>query len=547
MNLINDKWLPFRLKDGTEQTLPISAICRPDVIDFALPRADFQGAAYQFAIGLLQTVFAAEDELEWHDLYDQPPTEKVLGEAFNKVVHAFNTDGDGPLFMQDFDKLEDANEKNISQLLIETPGENGVKENKDHFIKREHCNVMSLEMAVLALFTLQLNAPPNKACKPGRVGLRGGGPLTTLVMPSSVNGPLWTKIWLNVINAEYLRYEPADFHDGSIFPWLVKTSSITPAGGPIYQNDVHPLHMFWAMPSRIRLNVHQGEQTCGITGLKTSIFVDTFKILGNGNNYDGEWNHTLTPYRFNKKSDIFLSVKGSVDSSYYKYWCDFLYIDNDTNTKCASVVSHFYSVLPLFLKKENQLPNLWLFSYDLDQARLDGWYSNHLPIIDLSGSGSDKLFREIKKLTTLSEAISKQTADHIKLAVYGRFDRETSKVEFGKKNPAQKNDNTISGNVLCDFWHRTESVFIRSLIHLVENAHEQNLSLKPEQAKEWLISVRDLCLDLFDEYALSELGNQKSMAKRIKARQQLTGWLFGGKDIKVFIANHNIEYKKEVA
>ena len=41
------------------------------------------------------------------------------------------------------------------------------------------------------------------------------------------------------------------------------------------------------------------------------------------------------------------------------------------------------------------------------------------------------------------------------------------------------------------------------------------------------------------------------MAKKIKARQQLSGWLgskeYGGKDIKAFIANHNIEYKKEVA
>jgi CRISPR system Cascade subunit CasA len=37
------------------------------------------------------------------------------------------------------------------------------------------------------------------------------------------------------------------------------------------------------------------------------------------------------------------------------------------------------------------------------------------------------------------------------------------------------------------------------------------------------------------------------MAKRIKARQQLVGWLFGGKDIKAFIANHKIEFNKEVA
>jgi len=52
MNLVQSPWLPFLLQDGTEQVLPMTAICDSNVVDFALPRADFQGAAYQFAIGL---------------------------------------------------------------------------------------------------------------------------------------------------------------------------------------------------------------------------------------------------------------------------------------------------------------------------------------------------------------------------------------------------------------------------------------------------------------------------------------------------------------
>ncbi|MGM7531459.1 type I-E CRISPR-associated protein Cse1/CasA, partial [Proteus mirabilis] len=52
MNIINQPWLPFRFRDGEIKTLPISAISHPDIIDFSLNRADFKGAAYQFAIGL---------------------------------------------------------------------------------------------------------------------------------------------------------------------------------------------------------------------------------------------------------------------------------------------------------------------------------------------------------------------------------------------------------------------------------------------------------------------------------------------------------------
>ncbi|MBR9905620.1 MAG: type I-E CRISPR-associated protein Cse1/CasA, partial [Gammaproteobacteria bacterium] len=55
MNLLNDPWLPFLLSNGEVEYHPPSAIADPDVINLALPRADFQGAAYQFLIGLLQT------------------------------------------------------------------------------------------------------------------------------------------------------------------------------------------------------------------------------------------------------------------------------------------------------------------------------------------------------------------------------------------------------------------------------------------------------------------------------------------------------------
>ena len=107
MNLLKDPWLIFKVQqpDGSliEQTLPITAIAKPEVIDFALPRADFQGAAYQFTIGLLQTCFAPDDEFEWKDNYLEPPTAEVLKQAFSKAEHAFNATGDGPLFMQDYD------------------------------------------------------------------------------------------------------------------------------------------------------------------------------------------------------------------------------------------------------------------------------------------------------------------------------------------------------------------------------------------------------------------------------------------------------------
>lgn len=106
MNIIKDPWLSFKMRNGSVKTLPMTAISDPEVVDFALPRADFQGAAYQFAIGLLQTVFAPKDKYQWRDYYRQPPSMDELQKAFNSAAHAFQVTGDGPLFMQDLDSLE---------------------------------------------------------------------------------------------------------------------------------------------------------------------------------------------------------------------------------------------------------------------------------------------------------------------------------------------------------------------------------------------------------------------------------------------------------
>src|SRR5690554_137653 len=221
MNLIDDTWLPFRLRGGSVEELPIADIVRSDVVDLALPRADFQGAAYQLLIGLLQTVMAPDNRRQWHKLFNEPPTSEELQAQLKKVAHAFNLTGDGPLFMQDFDELDEGAVVDVTSLLIDAPGENGIKNNTDHFVKRSNAVAFSLPMATLALFTLQINAPSGG--QGHRVGLRGGGPLTNLLIPQDGDSTLWEKLWLNVICLDVWPYGEADFASASVFPWLAPT------------------------------------------------------------------------------------------------------------------------------------------------------------------------------------------------------------------------------------------------------------------------------------------------------------------------------------
>ncbi len=528
MNIVQQPWLPFRLKDGREQVLPLAKIVDPQVLDFALPRADFQGAAYQFAIGLLQTVFAPQDEEQWGEQFHQAPDEAELQAAFDQVAHAFDTVGDGPLFMQDFEALDDQKPTTVAGLLIEAPGANGIKNNTDHFIKRGIGDVMSLEMAILALFTLQINAPSGGSGH--RVGLRGGGPLTTLVLPQSDSASLWQKLWLNVIHRDEWDYSEPDYNDSSLFPWLAPSKESSKKGSEIYHSDVHPLHMYWAMPRRIRLLVNEDGAQCQITGKMAPVTVSHYLTKNYGANYSGNWMHPFTPYKWNSKKpdEEHLSIKGQPGGINYKIWDMLTLTSTQNGQRCAGVIEHYQSVSDEV--SLNEQPQVWVFGYDMDNMKARGWCSVTMPLFHVESEIREEIIFNIKRLQQLANNALWHARSQIKAAW------------FDKPGDAKGDTSFID----MEFWLRTERAFFSVVEHVIQQSHGNSV-ITPQQAGKWLNQLRGISLDLFDEYVLSELGEQRSMAKRIKARQALSGWLFGSKEIKRFMADYKINNTEELA
>lgn len=534
MNLVKDPWLPFRLRSGEETVLPICAICDPEVVDFALPRADFQGAAYQFAIGLLQTVFAPVDRFEWKELYTKLPSSEELQKAFDKVEHAFNVVGEGPLFMQDFDALTDVKEVPVTGLLIDAPGGNALKLNTDHFVKRDSCNVLSLEMAVIALFTLQVNAPAGG--QGHRTGLRGGGPLTTLIMPQSNEESLWQKLWLNIINREFFKYPDPDLHSANLFPWLGKTKTSEEKGTETYHSDVHELHVYWAMPRRIRLTIKNIECECGLTGKNSPYTVSTYRTLNYGYNYAGTWAHPLTPYKWFPKTPEkdHLSLKGQPGGVTYKTWDALTLVGESKKGKEGQIparVVKAYSAL--FSAKVSDMmvetPRLWAFGYDMDNMKARCWYSVAMPLFVVEPEVQEDVLIVVKEVQELAQNCLWQCRTQVKSAWF-------------EKPSDVKGDFSF---VDLAFWQRTESQFFKTVQSVIDNSLEGGPDLSPLQADDWLKCLRFVVEDIFDEFALSELGTARSTAKRIKARRALSGWLYGGKQIKNFIKENRIDSLKE--
>ncbi|MBF0494185.1 MAG: type I-E CRISPR-associated protein Cse1/CasA, partial [Candidatus Omnitrophica bacterium] len=280
MNLINDRWIPARTKTGEKIKIAPWQITEGmgtdhEIIELAAVRPDFNGALIQFLIGLLQTTCAPKDNSDWRSWLNTPPSAAELKKKFAPITFAFELDGVGPRFMQDLniEKEEKKTEEGIANLLIDEPGEQTLKQNKDLFIKRDRIKQLCLSCGAQALLTLQINAPEG-----GRghwAGLRGGGPVSTIVLDNN----LWRTVWCNVLDVDELAiFGTTEKNDNADkFPWLKETrvsaaQTLKDEKGKkekTYSNtftsqDVNPCHIYWAISRRIRLCIDSEQCICDL-------------------------------------------------------------------------------------------------------------------------------------------------------------------------------------------------------------------------------------------------------------------------------------------
>ena len=259
--------------------------------------------------------------------------------AFEKDAHAFNLDGDGPLFMQDLDPLTGADVWPVSALFIEQPADSARSLNKDLFIKRDVINQVCLPCSAAALFTMQTNAPAGG--RGHRTSLRGGGPLSTLI-----SGPdVWRTLWLNTLaRDDYLnlpgnrRLEPPEAR----YPWLgpARTSE---NGLETTPEHIHPDQMIWGMPRRIRLLIDEPGGpvpfSCDLCGRQGDRIVPGFRTRASGFNYKGPYLHPLTPHVY--KDEMPLPIHGQPGRLTYRHWLGVVQGTSDGNRKPARIVAEF--------------------------------------------------------------------------------------------------------------------------------------------------------------------------------------------------------------
>lgn len=486
-NLIDEKWIPVKRRDGTPDMIaPWEVTDKFDenpVVALNAPRPDFNGALIQFLIGLVQTLAAPTNRIEWKMKLNKPPKPEELKTKFASVQHAFELGGEGPRFMQDFER-NGGKKWDVSFLLLDSPGENTLENYQDHFVKRGRVNVLCPACAATALFTLQINAPY------GGVGhqssIRGGGPLTTLVLGQrSDTESLWGTIWINILENQTVlnvfgnSMKP---RDEDKFLWLVPTRKSDKDGGvETTPEDVHPAHIFWSFSRRIVLNIENlNSVKCDICGTPTIHGIKNYKALTFGTSYTGSWIHPLSPHRrVNQQPFPRQAQPGGIT---YRHWLGLIQEDQGTLSEPALVVHRF---------RENQTESdstyrLWAFGYDTDPKRPTKarcWYEGQMPLIQIDPSVRDEYEQSVASLIRAASEIASNTRSAVKKAWFRRPGDKKGDVSFLDNG----------------FWQNTEQAFYE-VLHGLKTALESGKDTI-ENRKAWHFSLCTEALKLFDAYA----------------------------------------------
>ncbi|SFU39522.1 CRISPR system Cascade subunit CasA [Methylobacterium sp. 174MFSha1.1] len=507
-SLLTEAWIPVLRADGEPDMIRPAALTDDidgnPVVAPAWGRADFDAATREFWIGLLAAACGTRaDEDEWPAWFEAPPTPAALDEAFAPLAHAFVLDGDGPRFGQDREDIT-GETRPVSQLLIEAPGVNTVKNNLDHFVRRGGVETLSRAGAAMALFTLQTYAPSGGAGH--RVSVRGGGPLTTLLIPGAEDRrapvPLWRSLWLAVPHRADGPPVPE-----RVFPWLVPTR-VSDKGQPTTPDQVDPLQAFWGMPRRIRLVVEANPEgrPCDLTGRVDPLVVRHYRTRPHGTSYAG-FTHPLSPHYQTKPGEPWLPLHGQPGRIGYRHWVGLVVGDDGDKTKRQAAASVHDGIKRLQNQDDHAArlgTRLIAAGYDMDNMKARDFVESEMPL-HLVGKVEFRPYDET-----------------VRRMVRGAFEAEfILRVSLKQALAIEKGGLLDLGR--GRFWERTEAAFGKTLAELAKALPGAGLEGDTPHGPtldRWCGHLREAATAVFKELVpvedLTDL-RQSVAAERVKA------------------------------
>ncbi len=505
-SLVRHAWIPVALESGQRVFVRPCDISQPmadgphegqAMIRIVTGRPDCDISLTEFLIGLLAVSCGPVSDDDWHARYRRPPSTTELEAAFAPFEPAMMLDGEGPRFFQDYHAFEGRNWPS-STLFCDSPGDNTIKENGDHFVKRERFHTLSRSGSAIGLLTLQSIAPSGGSGQ--YTALRGPGPISTIVFPVSAIGvapTLWEIIWANV---------PKDFHVeiseiANAFPWMRASRTAADAGITTPEHKgVHKAQCFFGMPRRIRLNFSRETdgRACDFLGLSDTSFVESFEMKSGGIDYSA-WAgvHPLTPTWKSKPQDQFRSSQLRSSRVGYRQWGDFT-TSSDLAVPAKSV-REFRSRLGDLSAEDKKRLRIFATGYVFKpgQATTLDFGEALLPLIITGDNACDAEISQLaRNWVEAADNVASQLVSSVKRGLYGK-----------DKAGRAGRDSTVLGAVKSRFWADTEVDFyakLRAAADAIEAHKGPGLiddigELRQAAGQSWHTPLRRAALEIFDD------------------------------------------------
>ncbi len=517
MNLINDPWIPVRRADTSRDWIKPSDLTdwhegKSPIIALASPRPDFDGALVQFLIGLLSSTCTPETPKQWRDWRKAPPSPAELDSKFSAYEDAFALSGrEEKLFMQESLRVDRKGKPHpISYLLIGDPTKNTEDQNIDHFQKRRlQPTYLCERCAAAALFTMQIFAPSGGGGGEGKfTGIRGGGPLSTLMVGKN----LWETVWVNVIVGGIYATKGLSW---KTFPWLDMHQFIpkTASTKTIHSSDMNPKHVFWSMPRRIELELRSNgtEAHCFLCGEVRNLVCERYFDKDGGLTYQHKrgstkrpsWiepRHPLSPYTINKKDKSPSAVHARFGGIGYRHWLGFVE-SSETDQIDRRPAEAVYQFRKLCDREDGRL---WAFGFDMENMKARCWYDALMPLLWIDKEKESYFYAHIANLVSAARYVSGVVLSAVIKATLLEAKQKEASHDGGKysrvvwrwpkdlltklkKSPSEKTraieervnasgaelENRVENALLSgpvsarnDFWYSTEDAFYRRLAEL---------------------------------------------------------------------------------
>jgi len=522
-SLARRAWIPVALSNGQRAFVRPCDISEPHdghtILRIATGRADCDISLTEFLIGLLAVTMAPPGPIAWKKRYRTPPTRAELSAAFAPLEPALRLDGDGPRFFQDLEPLE-GEPNGIDALFIDAPGSSTIRDNADHFVKRGRTSALSRAGAAVALATLQTCAPSGGAGH--RTSLRGGGPLTTLVVPGVLAGgepTLWQTLWANVPE----KFGVTEDGLSGVFPWLGATRISDKAGVATTPNDVHPAQAFFGMPRRIRLVFEPNvlSKPCDLLGIVDDVIATGYVTRPWGTNYTA-WSrgHPLSPYYLPKRNaSEYLPLHLQSSRVGYRQYLGLIYGSGDHARLPAACVTTFFTRAQNFEGNERSALvscRLLAAGYAMDNMKPLDFAEALMPLIVTGHPESDKHVADLARgFVQAAELVANHLTNCVRWGLYGekaKVDRDSTPLDAARQN----------------FWGDTEQSFYRELRAAARQLSEapdtlidRAGDLRRDAGALWLGVLREEGLRIFDAMVPIDDAESERIKDVIKARKSL--------------------------